>query len=280
MLCTKEHKASTKILVVIMSLQVLISTMHQTNRCLIEKIGLESDAVVVNQCDTNSRQEFNFNGFNILWINSTQRGLSRSRNLALTNAKADLCLLVDDDEELRSGYCKTIRDSFARHPDISLIGFQVQGIESTFKEYSDSETNVGFVRSMRMASVEIAFRRKDLCDNNVTFNENIGAGTRYKMGEENALLFDCLSKGLKIYYIPIEIGQVHIGESTWFEGFNKDYFHARGAVFTAMSKRWSPFLILQFAIRKYNRYKGEMGFYNALKEMIKGRDEYLHQIRL
>lgn len=262
-----------------MTLQVLISTMHQTDRSLIAKLGLECDAVVVNQCNFNSREELEADGHHILWINSTQRGLSRSRNLALANASADICLLVDDDEELNAGYSKIITESFANHPKASLIGFQVLGIESTFKEYSQAESKVGFIRSMRMASVEIAFRRCDLMTKGIMFNENIGAGTKYKMGEENAMLFDCLSKGLQIYYIPVVIGRVHIGESTWFEGFDQNYFHARGAVFTAMSKRWSTFLIAQFAIRKHNRYKDSISFHQALKEMMKGRSEYLKEIQ-
>lgn len=256
---------------------IILSTMHQSDYSLLEKIGLECDAVVVNQCDEESAHSFNLNGHRITWINSTDRGLSKSRNLAIAKSTADICLLVDDDEILHHGYADIISNAFARHPEADLIGFQVKGIESVFKEYSGQEGEVSYIRSMRMASVEIAFRRESMINKGIKFNEHIGAGTKYKMGEENALLFACLSQGLKIYYVPECIGSVHIGGSTWFDGFNDDYFLARGAVFTAMSRRWSIALIIQFAIRKYSLYRDYMNISRALCLMCRGRKEYLQQ---
>lgn len=258
-----------------MTIEVLLSTMHQQDRSILERIGLQCDAVVVNQCDIDSFEKFESHGHKITWINSTQRGLSKSRNLALSNSSSEICLLVDDDEILDSGYVQTIINAFGRHPDAAVIGFQVEGIESTFKEYKGVESSVGYVRSMRMASVEIALKRKLLNDNNLCFNERIGAGTKYKMGEENTLLFKCLTRGLKIFYVPQIIGRVHIGDSTWFNGFDTEYFYSRGAVFTAMSRTWSLLLISQFALRKYQLYKKETSFLSALRLMLKGRKEYL-----
>lgn len=249
--------------------------MHQKDRSIVNRIGLHCNAVIVNQCDNDSIETFEYDGHKITWINSTQRGLSRSRNMALSNSTADICLLVDDDEELMPDYVQTIKEAFQRHPDATVIGFQAEGIEQTFKEYSDKETSVGYIRSMRMASVEIAFRRQHLADNNIRFNEMIGAGARYKMGEENTLLFNCLSCGLKIHYVPRPIGRIHLGESTWFTGFDDEYFHSRGAVFTTMSPKWSLLLIFQFAVRKYDLYKNETSFLKAMQFMLRGRKEYI-----
>lgn len=259
-----------------MKIDILLSTMHQTDRSIVERIGLQSDAVVVNQCDCNSTEQFEYNGHRITWINSTERGLSRSRNMALANSSADICLLVDDDEILLPGYTEVISSAFERHADASVTGFQVQGIEAHFKTYAGSEGEAGYIRSMKMASVEIAFRRKALLENGIAFNEKIGAGTKYLMGEENTLLFNCLAKGLKIYYVPQLIGKIHIGDSTWFTGYNDNYFHSIGAVFTAMSKKWSLLLIAQFAVRKYGLYKKETGMWRALRLMLAGRKEYLN----
>ena len=52
--------------------------------------------------------------------------------------------------------------------------------------------------------------------------------------EENALLFQCLRKKLKVYYIPKVIADLHIGESTWFTERNEQYFMGKGAAFAAM----------------------------------------------
>lgn len=261
-----------------MTIEVLLSTMHQKDKSIVDRLGLQSDAVIVNQCDCDSVEKFDYEGNRITWVNSTQRGLSRSRNMAMFYSTADICLLVDDDEILVPGYVDTIIEAFKRHKDASIIGFQVEGIESVFKEYGNSESRMGYIHSMRMASVELAFLRDKLNSAGIRFNEKIGAGTKYKMGEENTVLFNCLDKRLRIYYVPCLIGRIHMGNSTWFTGFDSSYFHARGAVFTAMSRKWSLLLIYQFALRKYKRYKKEIGLLKALKLMLSGRNEYLNNM--
>ncbi len=261
-----------------MKLEVLISTMHQTDYTVLNQIGLLSDAVVVNQCDHDSEKVLMVADHKVTWINSTQRGLSRSRNMAIKHSSADILLLADDDEMLRANYVQTILDGFQKYPDAAAVGFQVKGIEEKFKDYSLAERKVGFLQSMKMASVEIAFRRKSLEISRVCFNENIGTGTKYMMGEENTLLFQLLAKKQKIYYIPSIIADLHIGESTWFSGYNKAYMFARGAVFTAMSKQWSDLLILQFAVRHRSLYQQDMSMLNAIQYMFAGKKEYLSLI--
>ena len=109
------------------------------------------------------------------------------------------------------------------------------------------------------------------------FNELLGAGAKYSMGEENDFLFKCLKKGLKIKYIPIKIADLYIGESSWFNGYNDKYFIDRGASFTSMSKRFSNILIVQFAIRKRKLYKDKMSVIKAIKLMLCGKKDYLNQ---
>jgi glycosyltransferase involved in cell wall biosynthesis len=151
--------------------------------------------VVVNQCDREGRETFAYNGNRILWIDTTERGLSKSRNMAIANATADICMLADDDMEYRSDYQTTVLDAFHRL-DGDVISFQVRGIEKPFKNYSAQEKKVDFLQSMKLASVEIAFRRAMFVEKKIRFDELIGAGTEFLLGEENAMLAQCLKKGL------------------------------------------------------------------------------------
>ena len=41
-----------------MTLQVLVATMHQTDHSLLEKMNIQSDAIVVNQCNRNEVERF------------------------------------------------------------------------------------------------------------------------------------------------------------------------------------------------------------------------------
>ena len=256
-----------------MTVELLISTMHQQDYTLLDKMNIHSDAVLINQCDINDKKVFTYNGHRVLWINTTERGLSRSRNMAIRNATADICMLADDDMEYRSNYVDIVCSAF-EEKDADIIGFQVKGIEKEFKKYAKKERRVSYLNSMKMSSVELAFRRNALLEKNIWFDELIGAGTEFLMGEENILLFQCLRKKLHIHYVPQIIANLHIGKSTWFNGINESYFIGKGASFAAMNTPFTTPLILQFAIRKKALYQNEASFWEAICRMMKGKRLY------
>ena len=258
-----------------MLLQVLVSTMETGNFELKEKMNIQSNAIIINQGSNNSIEKLEAKGKLVTWINSTERGLSVSRNMALENASADICLLADDDEVFIDNYEQIILGQFKKNPDYDIIAFQVEGIEEKFKNYSSKERDIGFIYSMKISSVEIAFRLDRIKEKAIRFNELFGAGSKYFAGEENIFLYDCLRAGLKIKYVPIKIADLHIGQSSWFKGYNEEYFIAKGAIFTAMSKTFSAVLILQFAFRKRDLYKENHSIIEAIQLMFKGRKEYL-----
>ena len=96
-----------------MKLILLISCMHEKDHSIIERSNVQTDVVVVNQCDKDSVDEFDFKNkkgetCHAKFINTTERGLSRSRNMAIRNAWGDVCLICDDDEWLSDDYADTI----------------------------------------------------------------------------------------------------------------------------------------------------------------------------
>lgn len=260
-----------------MRLQTLVSTMHQTDYSLLQEMNIQSDVVVVNQCDMDNIKEFQINNLRIKWINSSERGLSRSRNMAIDNASEDIGLLSDDDLEYLDGYEELIIDQFNKYPEADIVTFQVEGIEASFKEYHPSPRKLNYLTSMKVASVEIAFRFDSLKKAGIQFNKLFGAGSKYFMGEENIFLFNCLKNNLNITYVPVKIANLHVTESTWFKGYNKEYFISKGAAFTGMSRALSLLFIIQFSIRKYNLYKGDLTRLKAVKYMLEGRRRYLKE---
>lgn len=262
-----------------MTFEALISTMHQTDYSLLDKMKITTDAVVINQCDNNSIERFMRGKCSVLWINTTDRGLSKSRNMALKNATADICLISDDDLEYRKDYDKQIISAFEKNVQASIMSFEVKGIEKEFKKYPIMAQQVGYIKSLRIASVEIAFKRCDIIDNKITFDELIGAGTRFLLGEENAFLFHCLKRKLKIFFAPTIIADLHLLSSTWRKGFNKDFFIAKGASFAAMKTPLTQLLILQWAVRKYKLYKKDMSLRKAILLMNEGKREYLKEVK-
>lgn len=258
-----------------MRLEVLISTMHQNDYSILDRMRIDSDAVVINQCDKNKVFSFNKNGHLITWIDTTERGLSKSRNMAIRNSNADVCLISDDDEVFMDDYENLIIDSFKKNDKYDILTFKIKGIEKHFKDYKNVQYKINFRKSLKVSSVEIAFLREKIVNNNLYFDELLGSGSKFKMGEENVFLIKCLKQKLKISYIPIYISQLHVGNSSWFSGFNESYFVDRGASYAGMGKYISLLLIIIFAIKKYRIYKNDISIFIAIKNQLDGRRQYL-----
>lgn len=233
------------------------------------------DILVVNQCDRDGREEiYTSSGKRVLWIDTTQRGLSRSRNLALSQARADICLLADDDMVYRADVVDIVQAAFSRYDCADVIGFSVHGIERTFKRYKTCAKRVGYLSSMKMASVELAMRRKMIRQKGLAFDIKIGAGTQFQMGEENAFLFDALHKHCHIYFVPQCIADLHIGQSTWFDGYDRTYFMGKGAAFCAMRTHLLWLLMLQFAYRHRRLFAACCTPWQAFLWMLQGAAAY------
>ena len=261
-----------------MGLQVLLSAMFLEDEGYIDSLNITTDAVVINQCDKESesrviRQDINGEKQTVTYIETTDRGLSRSRNMAIEKADAGICILCDNDVEYLPDYESRIMDGFSRHPDADLIVFYIERKEKPKPNYPKSK-RMGYLSVLKIFSPEVAFKKDSIED--IKFDERFGAGSgKYLMGEENIFLYDCLKKRLKIYYEPVKIAKLREEESTWFTGYDEKFFVSRGAGYCAMSRLGSVILILQFALRKRSLYLENMTMGQAVSYMFKGRREYL-----
>ena len=257
-----------------MILEVLISCMNQKNMDLIKRSNIQIDVVVINQCSINKRYKYSFsdrfgNECRAFVIHTSERGLSNSRNMAIFNAKGDICLLCDDDEVLVDNYVDIIIRAFNDYPDIDIFAFIVNAPHKQL--YSKREKNIGYIGAMKISSWQIAFRRKSIIDNNIQFDESMGSGTGNGGGEEIRFLFDCLQKGLKIRYCPIKIASVSQTDSKWFDGFTNKYFLNRGwsnRRILGLPLAWC--YALYFSVKNYPKYHSDNTFWNALYYQLKG----------
>lgn len=208
---------------------VLISCMHQKDASIIKRTNIQTDVVVVNQCDENRVENSTFINHQgrqcrVKLIYSTERGLSRSRNTAIANAMGDVCLICDDDEILADDYEEKIVSAFLEYPREHIIAFSIKHPQITNPQKT---LRVGYCQSVKISSVQIAFRKCDLVTA-VHFCEKMGSGTGNGGGEENKFLVSCLRRGAKIRYVPKNIGLVAQTESQWFKGYTKQYWVNRG----------------------------------------------------
>lgn len=258
-------------------LEVLMATMNANDLSFLDSMNIQSDIVIINQNDSveDIKKELR-NGHAVKWISTLEKGLSRSRNLAIKHSSADYCLIADDDMHFVDNYEKIIVEAYNKYPEADIIAFQVKRIGNSerSKQYRNKPSWDNYLTSMKISSVEITFKRESIIENNIQFNPYIGAGTQFYNGEENVFLYESLKKGLKVLYLPIQIGSVDTSESSWYEGYTEQYWHTAGAKFYNMSNKYYHLLIAQFALRKYPLYKKKWSFFQAVKKMYEGKTKY------
>lgn len=263
-----------------MTLNILISCMHQ-NKSIIERGNVQSDVVVVNQCNEDKREEFKFLNKNgreckALFISTTERGLSRSRNMALRNAWGDICLICDDDETLYDDCEEKILRGYKEHPEAGVIAFALNRAD-TGKQYPKEEKILGFRQILRTSSLQITFKRKllfkqgkkNLC---IVFDELMGSGTGNGGGEENKFLFDCKKAGLKLLYIPSVIATVNPSDSLWFNGYDEKQLNNIGWTSRRILGTFIGFVyILYFWFSHRHQYKEKgISMLCAIRSLLKG----------
>ncbi|MCR5302854.1 MAG: glycosyltransferase family 2 protein [Lachnospiraceae bacterium] len=255
--------------------EVLLSAMFLEDENYIDTLNIHTDCVVINQCDEEEEREIFRDTpkgrMRISYVMTRERGLSKSRNMAISKALGPVCILCDNDVEYVKDYDRIVNDAFTDHPDADVLVFFVKRPERNVPVFG-SARKMGYLSVLKIFSPEVAFRKEKIKD--LEFNELFGAGARFFMGEENLFLYECLKRHLKIIYIPEMIASVRQTQSTWFKGYDKEFFVSRGANYAAMSKRFSSLLIFQYAFRKRGLYKDNMTVREALREMFEGRRQY------
>ncbi|SFL26994.1 Glycosyl transferase family 2 [Lachnospiraceae bacterium KH1T2] len=254
-------------------LEVLLSCMHLDGWRYIDCLNIKGNVTLINQCDQNLTEVINEGGRKINYISTTERGLSKSRNMALKNASAEFCIFADNDVCYVDDYEKLITKYFDENPEADIIAFFIERPERHSPIY-DKVRFMEPLHTMKIFSPEVAFRLSTVKKYGLKMDELFGAGSEFAMGEENIFLFDALRAGLKILYVPVKIAGLLDTESTWFKGYNEKFFRDRGAGYYRMWRRGYHFLIWQFAIRKYKLYRKDISMYRAIRCMYKGVLEY------
>ena len=242
--------------------QILMSAMHQTDCSNLEKSNVKCNAIIVNQCDEEGVVEC----CNGKMINTLERGLSRSRNLAIANADAEYCLLSDDDEFFVDDVDKVIVNAYEELPDADIIIFGTD-----YKSHlHDTPKKLKRLELLKVSSVQISFKLSSIKDK-ISFDTKLGAGTGNGAGEETKFLWDSYGAGLKIYYYPVKILKLREKTSTWFAGYDEKYFYNRGMVTRyIMGKFYSTLYAYYYALSHKNLFKQTISPRKALKSMLKG----------
>ena len=258
-----------------MTLQVLVVTMNQPkgDYSLLDKMNIQTDAIVCNQCDYWDMEEFEYRGNHIKWMSFAERGVGLNRNNGLMRATADIVLFADDDVRYLDGYANIIEKYYQTNPLADVVIFNLN------KKYEDGHMKPVVVREgsassrdiTKYGTIFISARRERLHFNNISFHLQFGGGTKYSCGEDTLFLQECYKKGLRIYTAVQTIGSFELGESTWFKGYTDKFFFDKGVVYYCINRKLAIFLSFYHCFKhrkKYKEYDWKKGFLQMRKGVL------------
>lgn len=252
--------------------------MYQSDHSILEKSNVQSDCVVVNQCDYNRIDEYDFeNKFgqtkHCKFISTTERGLSRSRNMAIANAPDDsICLICDDDELLEDNVADLITDAYKRHPNSGAILFYlIRKDLPSQKCYPLKEQPLGFTQILHSNSLQISFSKKFITRNSILFDEKMGSGTGNGGGEENKFLLDIRRAKGNLWYCPECIATVLPGPSQWFKGFDECFLQNLGwSSRRSMGMLLSCMHLFIWGLKNRHLYSPQTSIFKAYYNLYRG----------
>ena len=188
--------------------EILISTMFRENLDFLNQIFINNsigdlNLIIVNQTTKDKLLKSNLS--NIKIINSFERGSPNSRNLAIKNATADICLMADDDIVYKPNLKATILEAYQKNPEADMISFEAVNEDGDlYTKYNPSGSH-NKKSLMKIFTWVISFKREVFIINNILFNRYFGVGSTFKGATEYVFLRNAYDVGLKMIHISKSI---------------------------------------------------------------------------
>lgn len=259
-------------------LEILVSTMNRSNLdFLIPMFPFakfsDFNILIVNQTNENSLIKSNFP--NIKVVNSFEKGLSKSRNLAIKNATGKIVLIADDDVQYLENFEENIIDNFNQNKEASVICFQTKTTEN--KPYSNYKSEKFLMNKKQIfwvLSIEIVFKSDEIKKKNVVFNEHFGLGAKFEDSESLFFLRRVIHNNLKVLFVPKYIVK-HKKYSSSDELNSDRWLYARAANLYKRFQKFSYFLLFKlvfFLLRK--KFISFTEIRHKTKVSLKGIQDY------
>lgn len=255
-----------------MTIETLITTMHQKDDNKFFEMNIETNAIIANQAEDYYYCKKEHNGNCVKFITTATKGVSINRNIAISYAEADIVLFADDDMVFLDGYKKAVLDEFERHPEADAIKFysnSTNELRPLAYKQPDKFVKASKRTLMPCGVIGLAVKREVLLKTNSFFHTNIGPGTDILSGEDSVFFSELLEKKVGVYLSPKHISIVKQEDSSWFTGYTDKYFISIGYIYSCIYKKLA---ILATLRRSWKMRKSgcEQGFFKRISLMKKG----------
>ena len=136
--------------------EILLSCMFlNDSEEMIKRSHITSDTVIINQCNEDGYKEEHIGDAFVRTFSVKERGLTKSRNLAISKSVADVCIICDDDEVFSQGYEEAVQEAYSSLPQADIIIFDMA---QRPHKWGDSIKKLGYRDIMSVSSWQITFR--------------------------------------------------------------------------------------------------------------------------
>lgn len=251
-------------------MQILVAAVNQDKNTLPESMNLQSDAVIVNQCGRKGTDTFLWKGHTILWIDSDERGVGRSRNRALKAADHEFLQFADDDIRYYDGYVEKLEKEFDSHPEADVFLCDIDRPEERKGQLNTTYHKINWTNYGRYGTWAICARTDVIKREKISFSKLFGGGAHYSAGEDSLFLHDCLKSGIRMYSQPIVLGAESDRPSTWFHGFTDKYFFDSGVLYYFL---YGPMAIpfgARFVLKYRNEFRSDISLIHGFQLICAG----------
>lgn len=256
-----------------MSLTLLISSLKNNPEELIDKMHIESDAILVNQCDEESAFSIERESGVVRVFNTTDRGVGVSRNRCIDEAFGDVVLFADDDIVYEKNYADKVLIVFEEHPEAEMILFNIKVCDERRTYINEGFKKLTGFGVGRYPAYSIAVKTDVLKDKNLKFSPLFGGGAKYSNGEDSLFLRECIKKKVKMYSSDVYIAEEIPRTSTWFEGYTEKFFFDRGVLFAYLYGKTAWIWRIRFILIKKEMFTGKIKRKEANRLMKDGIKE-------
>ena len=248
----------------------LLTTVNKNVNDIIELCRLnnvEGNIVVGSQKSANDEiVNLSINNSIIKIVFQTSKGTSINRNRIFREVNTKYCIFLDDDILLLNQFPLILNEAISKFGDFDFcffgLSFKDKNIKSSFKK-------CGRLRKYHLRSYgvnSVVFKTSFLRNNNLIFDEKLGPGTLECSGEDVDFLFRCYKKTKKAYGYPKTIIEISYDNgSTWFNGYDNDFFKRLGKSYKKNFGIFYKPLIIYTLIKHKKTYLKNIPFRKAYK---------------
>ncbi|MCR5255671.1 MAG: glycosyltransferase family 2 protein [Acetatifactor sp.] len=256
-----------------MTFELLVSSVGKDVKALADDMNIRSKAIIINQTDHFSYEEFEHNDKKIRAYSFNEKGVGLSRNNALMRAEGDIILFADEDIVYEDDCEEKVLKAFNENPDADMIMFNVEQSKGRETYHIDAPGKVNRFNCGRYSAYSTAVRLEAVRKAGVTFSLLFGGGAKYSNGEDSLFIRQCIKSGFKCKAVPVNLGRETERESTWFKGYNEKFFFDRGVLYSFLYGRAAYLWAFRFCFTKKKMICNDIRWTKALKIMKEGMKE-------